>query len=208
MESILPIDKYIFSQSVRYFNQSIAEGNLKAVERIAVPIIGDTIDTKNIIARLEDERKGGREEFFDLYCKENVPLAFLAISEGSLTGAIAIIQNENRGFIRFSGDSAEMDQQKEVAKGIIGGNAFYLDGTSALILSETGLLEEIYPHLPNIKVPQSVIAMLFKCKEKFRYVPGQAGDTAIFSREIMLFHQLARIRERSFKKIQKFHKAS
>jgi tetratricopeptide (TPR) repeat protein len=175
IESILPIDKYIFSQAVRHFNQMAADGNLRAVEMIEVPKIGDTIDTKNIIARLEDERKG-RGEFFDLYCRENVPLAFLAISEGGLTRAIGLIQNEGRGFIRFSsGETAEIERQKDVARRIIAGNPFYLDGTSALILSETGLLGDIYAHLPNLKVPQSVIAMLLKCKEQFRYVPGQAG---------------------------------
>jgi len=160
---------------VRHFNQMAADGNLRAVEMIEVPKIGDTIDTKNIIARLEDERKG-RGEFFDLYCRENVPLAFLAISEGGLTRAIGLIQNEGRGFIRFSsGETAEIERQKDVARRIIAGNPFYLDGTSALILSETGLLGDIYAHLPNLKVPQSVIAMLLKCKEQFRYVPGQAG---------------------------------
>lgn len=175
IESILPIGKYIFSQTVRYFNQMAADGNLEAVEMIEVRNTGDTLDTKNIIARLEDERKG-RGEFFDLYCDQSIPLAFLAVSEGGLTNAIGLIQNENRGFIRFStGELAEMDRQKEVAKRIIADDSFYIDGTSALILSETGLMEEIYSYVPNLKVPQSVIAMLLKCKEKFRYSPGQEG---------------------------------
>ncbi len=175
IETILPLEKYIFAQTVRHFNQMVANGNLKSVEMIEVPNIGDTIDTKNIIALLEDTRKG-RSDFFNFYCKENIPLAFLAISEGGLTNAIGQIQNEDKGFIRFStGALAEMDMQKEVAKRIIMGERFYIDGTSALILSETGLLEEIYSHLPNLKVPQSVIAMLLKCKEKYRYIPGQEG---------------------------------
>lgn len=175
VESILPIERYVFSQTVRHFNQMAAEGNLEAIEVIEVPNIGDTIDTKNLIARLEDDRKG-RGEFFDLYCKQSIPLSFLAVSEGGLTSAIAIIQNENRGFVRFSsGDIGEMEQQKGIAKRIVAGDAFYIDGTSALILSETGLLNELYPRLPNLRVPQSVIAMLVKCKEKFTYVPGQSG---------------------------------
>lgn len=175
IESILPIEKYIFAQSVRYFNQMATDGDLEAVEMIDVPNLGDTIDTKNIIARLEDERRG-RRDFFNFYCKENIPLAFLASCEGGLTNAIGLIQNEDKGFVRFStGALIEMDQQKEVAKRIIAGASFYIDGTSALILSETGLLEEIYSHLPNLKVPQSVISLLLKCKEKYRYNPGQKG---------------------------------
>jgi hypothetical protein len=175
VESILPIEKYIFSQSVRHFNQLAADGNLPGVQAVPVPMVGETVDAKNIIAFLEDQRKG-RKEFFDLYCANPIPLAFLASSEGGLTGAIATIQNENKGFIRASsGEAREMDQQEEIAKRITAGSLFYIDGTSALILAETGLLAEIYPHLPNLKVPQSVITMLFKCIDRFRLVPGQAG---------------------------------
>ena len=84
--------------------------------------------------------------------------------------------NENKGFIRFSsGDLSEMGHQKEVAKRIIAGERFYIDGTSALILSELGLLERIYGYLPNLKVPQSVITLLLETTEKFRYIPGQVG---------------------------------
>ncbi len=175
LEIILPIDKYIFWQARHCFNQLVAQGNLKGVEMIEVPKKGDTIDPVNIIARLEDERKG-RSEFFDLYCNQMIPLAFLAISEGGLTSAIGLIQNEERGFVRCSsGDINEFNQQKEAAKRIIAGNPFYIDGTSALIMSEFGLLLEIHQHLPNLRVPQSVIAMLLKCKERFLYIPGQKG---------------------------------
>jgi hypothetical protein len=175
IKNILPIEKYILWQSAHHFNQLAAEGNLEAVEMIAVPMKEDSIDTANIIARFEDERKE-RGDSFDLYCRENIPLAFLAAAEGGLIGAIGTIQNEGRGFIRFnSADPAEFNMQKEVAKGILNGDPFYIDGTSALILSETGLLPELYVHIANLRVPQSVINMLIKCKEKFRYAPGQAG---------------------------------
>lgn len=175
IEKILPIEKYIFTQSVHHFNQLSAEGNLEGVWMVAVPKKGETIDTNNIEALMEDMRKG-RGEFFDRYCQETIPLAFLSVVEGGLTHAIGLIQNEGRGFVRFSsGESAEMDRQKEVAKRIIAGDAFYIDGTSALILSETGLLEESYPYLANMQVPQSVIALLLKCKERFIYIPGQVG---------------------------------
>jgi hypothetical protein len=175
IECILPIEKYVFSQVRYHFNQLAAEGSLKAVEMIGVPKKGDSIDIANIIARLADERKG-RQEFFDFYCRENVPLAFLAASEGGLTNAMGLIQNEERGFIHFSaGDQAELERQKDVAKRVIDGESFYLDGTSALILTETGLLLEVYAHMPHMRVPQSVIAMLLKVKEKFVYFPGQSG---------------------------------
>jgi len=175
VENILRIEKYVFWQCVHHAQQLTLEHRWKAIEMIEVPKTGEGIDTKYVIARLEDERKkqGG---FFEFYCRENVPLAFLAAAEGGLGNAIARITNENRGFIRFSsGDLTEINQQKEVAKKIISGEPFYIDGTSALVLSEPGLLEEIYEYLPNLKVPQSVITLLLETGEKFRYMPGQVG---------------------------------
>lgn len=175
IESILSIEKYIFAQSAHYFNQLAAQGNLEAVKMVQIPMDGDKIDTKNIIALLEDDRKG-RTEFFNMYCENAVPLAFLAISEGGLTGAVALIQNEGRGFIRFSsGETDDINKQKDVAEKIVKGEPFYIDGTSALVLSETGLLDEIQRYLPNLRVPQSVIAMLLKLMERFRPLPGPGG---------------------------------
>lgn len=175
IENILPIEKYINWQCHHQAHKLSAEHRWDKMQIIEVPPIGDTIDPKYIIARLEDERKE-RGAFFDLYCRENYPLAFLAVNEGSLTNAIGLIQNENKGFINFSsGNPNEMNQQKAVATRIIDGEPFYIDGTSALVLSESGLLEKIYIHLPNSKVPQSVITLLLKIKNKFRYIPGQVG---------------------------------
>ena len=175
IENILSIEKYVFWRCVHHAQQLTLEHRWKAMEMIEVPKTGEGIDTKYIVARLEDERKK-RGTFFDFYCRENVPLAFLAANEGSLANAIGLIMNENKGFIRFSsGDLAEMNHQKDVAKRIIAGERFYIDGTSALILSEPGLLEQIYGYLQNLRVPQSVITLLLETTEKFRYIPGQVG---------------------------------
>lgn len=175
IENILPIEKYILWQCMHHARKLSLDRDWDMMEMIEVPTTGKTIDTKYIIARLEDERKK-RGDFFDLYCRENLPLAFLAVNEGGLTNAICRIINENKGFIKFSsGDLAEINQQIEVAKRIITGEPCYIDGTSALVLSETGLLEKIYEHIPNLKVPQSVITLLLETKEKFRYMPGQVG---------------------------------
>ena len=55
-----------------------------------------------------------------MYCKEGVPLAMLAVSEGGLTNAIGQIINENKGFINFSsGNLSELEMQKNIAKKII-----------------------------------------------------------------------------------------
>jgi hypothetical protein len=175
VENILPLEKYVFWQCMHHAQQLTIEHRWNMMEMIEVPTTGEGIDPKYIIARLEDERKKWGS-FFNFYCRENVPLAFLAANEGGLANAIGLIMNENKGFIRFStGNPAEMEHQKEVAKRIIGGERFYIDGTSALILSEPGLLEQIYGYLPNLNVPQSVISLLLETTEKFRFIPGQVG---------------------------------
>lgn len=178
IENILSIEKYILWQCMHHAQELSRERRWDAMEIIEVPTTGGMIDTKYVIARLQDERKK-RGEFFKIYCRDNVPLAFLAVNEGGLTNAMGLIINEKKGFIKFStGDLSEINQQKEVAKRAIKGDKFYIDGTSALILSESGLLEIIYKFLPNLKVPQSVINLLLKTKEKFRYTPGQTGYMA------------------------------
>ena len=175
IENILFIEKYILWQCIHHAKKLSLEDRWDMMEIIEVLRTGETIDTKYIIAYLEDKRKK-RGDFFDLYCRENIPLAALAINEGGLTNAMGRIINENKGFMKFSsGDPGELNKQKEIAKRIITGEPFYIDGTSALVFSETGLLKKIYKYLPNLKVPQSVITLLLETKEKFRYMPGQFG---------------------------------
>lgn len=175
IEIILPIDKYILWQSAHNAQRLSKEGLWDKMEAIEVPTTDIGIDTRYLIARLEDQNKKG-QEFFEIYCKKNVPLALLALNEGGLTNAIGRIVNERRGFINFStGAQEEIEEQKKVAEQIISEHQFYIDGTSAFILSETGLLKKIYKFIPNIKVPQSVISLLLDIADKFRYTPGQVG---------------------------------
>jgi len=176
IENILPIEKYVLWQSLHNAQKLSVEGLWDKMWVIEVPKTETGIDTKYLIARLEDEKKKG-EKFFETYCQQNIPLALLVVSEGGLTNAIGRIMNEQKGFIHSSnGTMQEMESQKEVARQIIDGQQFYVDGTSALILSETGLLEKIYKFLPNLKIPQSVISLLLEVIDKFRYRPGQVGS--------------------------------
>lgn len=179
IEHILPIEKYIFWQSREHAQKLSLERRWDVMEMIEVPTTGDTIDTKYVIARLQDEREK-RGDFFDLYCKNNLPLAFLAVNEGGLTHAIGRITSEQKGFIKFStGTITEMDQQKAVASKILKGTPFYIDGTSALVLAETGLLGKIFAYLPEVRVPQSVITFLLETKERFTYTRGQVGHMSL-----------------------------
>ena len=176
IENIFPIDKYIMWQIIQNFQKLSQDNVLDSVQTIEMPKKEETIDLKYLLAFLEDLH-GKTKPFFEMYCKDRLPLAMLAVSEGGLTNAIGRIQHENKGFINFStGNIEELEGQKDIAKNIIENYLpFYLDGTSALVLSETGLLKKVYTCLPNLKVSQSVIDLLIQVAEEFQHIPGQIG---------------------------------
>jgi tetratricopeptide (TPR) repeat protein len=175
IERVLSIEKYIYWQCVYNAHKLSSEGGWDKMEIIEVPKTDDGVDLKYILKKLENEHQRGKE-FFDIYCKQNAPLALLAVSEGNLTNAIGRIISEKKGFIRFStGAVEEFNGQKQIASKIIAGQEFYIDGTSAFVLSETGVLKTIQKYLPNLKVPQSVINSLLETKSKINCPPGQAG---------------------------------
>lgn len=176
IEAIFPIGHYIHWQCVHHFNKLTIENRWDVARSIEVPTTGEASDFRFITAFLEDDHKK-RADFFEMYCKDNLPFAMLAVNEGGATNALGSITAENRGYVKFStGSLSEIDEQKKVAGGIINGDTFYIDGMSALVLSETGLLETIYKYLQNIKIPQSVISFLLEVKDKFAYKSGQSGS--------------------------------
>lgn len=178
IENILPLEKYIMWQTYHYFQKLSLEGIWDKAVSIEVPQTEDGgIDLKDVLALMETQNKRG-EEFFNTYCEQNLPFAMLALSEGGFTEAIGKIQNEQRGFIKMSdGTTTEYVSQKNVVTKIIHSKeAFYLDGTSAWVLAETGLLNKIHQYIPNLKVPQSVISLLLTIKDKLSYTPGQVGQ--------------------------------
>lgn len=176
IEIILRTDQYIMWQVYRNFQKLAGDGDLEWAQVIKVPQEGENVDFSNLLTYFED-LNSRTESVFELYCNNNYPLAMLAINEGGLIGAIGHIQNENRGYVHFSPNtSSDLENQINIAKKTLDEKrAFYLDGTSALVLSETGLLQKIYSYLPNLKIPQSVIVFLAEVTNRFQYTPGQTG---------------------------------
>ncbi|HPG38530.1 MAG TPA: hypothetical protein PLP19_03070 [bacterium] len=168
IEYIFTIEKYVLWQCYQNF-QKLAKANfLDGVKMVEVPDKEGTIDLHYLSNYFEDlDRK--RRPIFEMYCKNKIPLAALTISEGSLLNAIGKIQNENHGFINSStGSIDEFQKQKNIISKIINEKcSFYIDGTSALFLSEIGLIKTIYTFIQNIKVPNSVISFLLGVAEKF-----------------------------------------
>lgn len=187
VEFIFPIKKYINWQ-IRYnFERLSKEERWDRARMIEVPPMEDSVDTKYLEAFLQDEQEK-RNPLFELYCDKNIPLALLALNEGGLGLAIARIVNERKGFIKCStGVILEMENQKRIAENVINKNLpFFIDGTSALFLAEIGLLEKIYANISNIKIPQSVISMLFEFANRFRLVPGEGGTLGFARGQIIV----------------------
>jgi tetratricopeptide (TPR) repeat protein len=174
IEKIYSIEKYIIWQSTQYFQRLSADDLIPGVQAIDMP--QDNIEFRTLNKYFEDINKQ-TQPLFDLYCMNSIPLAFLAVSEGGFVNAIGRIQHEKKGFINFSiGSSAEAQEQLVTAGNIIS-NAlpFYIDGTSAFVLSEQGMLKNIITYIPNIRVPQSVVFFLSNILERVRYSEGQVG---------------------------------
>ncbi|MBA7494161.1 hypothetical protein ES702_04734 [subsurface metagenome] len=176
IENIFTIEQYILWQAIHNFRILTKDDALTGVTRIDVPEKDGIIDVK-YLSEFFRNIHNETEPFFKKYCQNNVPLALLSTIQGGLVNAIGRIQQEKKGFINFStGTIQELERQKEVARKIIEKESFfYIDGTSALLLSELGLFKKVYNYLPNLKVPQSVINLLINNTERFNYIPGQTG---------------------------------
>ena len=198
IENILKLKSYINHKAHESFVELSKQGRWNAGWAIETPEKEGEIDLNNIIDFIKDQHQPTKS-FFDDYCKNNYPFALLASSEGEVTNAIGRIANENKGFINFSDGSAEdIRRQTKVAKKIISGEDVYLDGTSALFLAETGLLEKIAPLITNLKTPQSVIGFLFKVLEKFSITPGQVGRMG-YAQDKLVFNKIDLDRNKQIK---------
>lgn len=176
IELIYSIEQYICWKVNTNFKILSEENLLESVVKIEVPEIDGVVDFQYLLKFFkEQDNKNG--PFFDMYCQDKIPLALLATIEGGLTRAIARIQRERKGYIHFcSGSMNDFENQILVAKGVLDEKKpFYIDGTSALFLSELGYLKSISSFLPNMMVPQSVISLLTDIISKFTNTSGMAG---------------------------------
>ncbi|NQT58844.1 MAG: hypothetical protein HQ557_07680 [Bacteroidetes bacterium] len=143
IESILLIDKYIFWQTLKSFQELSKDGFLEGVQMIQIQQ-EETFDPKNLL-KFFDSISNKSKIIFDKYCRGNVPLALLAVSEGSLINALGRIRQEQRGYVNFcSGINKDIEKQISTVRKIIENKEFfYLDGTAAFVLSDTGLLMKV-----------------------------------------------------------------
>lgn len=121
-----------------------------------------TLDVDNLTDFLKGQFKKSNK-FFEQYISNVLPFAFLATMEGDIAKAVAKISKEEKGYIRCNnGTSEDIQRQSEVAKRVLAGEPCVLDGLSALMLAEAGLLEQVVKQVPHLCVPVSVISYLRK----------------------------------------------
>lgn len=186
IEYIFPIEKYIMWKCYHFFQVLSEKGLWDKGISIETPTNEEgEIDFNNFIAIIKNDFSKG-DQLFETYCENNIPLSLLAVSQGGLINSIGKIINEQRGYIRCSsGELNEFENQKNVAKNVLDyNNPFYLDGSSAWILAESGILEEIFHYIPNLKVPQSVINLLYEFKRKLKVSHGHVGNVSFVNGKI------------------------
>lgn len=160
---------------------------LSWVKVIDIPNNPGSDQFQNLRLFLQDTKKFAIE-FFNIYTENQLPLAILSKFEGGFINAIGKIQSENRGYINFSNGSLEdINHQVEIANEVIDEKLpFYIDGTSAFFLSDSGFLEKLNAFIPNLKTPHSVINFLVDILDKFRYSFGQLGNLGIVNDKLVL----------------------
>lgn len=186
IEYIYSIDKYIIWKICYHFydlsNKGISDNSIS----IELPEREDgKIDYKYLKAFMKLNHDKGLK-FFELYCNQTLPFGSLVLNEGDIPNAIGRIISQKRGYINMSdGTQLEFQSQKDTALDILTNKAmFYLDGTSAWLLAETGILNKIVSYIPNMKVPQSVVNMLFNLRERVSNSPKESGKIIYFEGNI------------------------
>jgi len=176
IEFIYSIEQYIFWKIQQNFHELSEENIIDGVQVIAVPKKEGIIDTKNLLSFLENLHEK-RKPFIEMYKNNPMPFAMLAAYEGGLLKAIGCVLDENAGYINFStGVEDELNKQKRNAENVVNNKLpFYIDGTSAFILSEMKYFSKIGNYIPNLKVPQSVINLLNKIVLDLQNIPGRVG---------------------------------
>jgi hypothetical protein len=125
------------------------------------------------VLKKQDERGA---DFLARYNTSPIPFSLLAVHDGGFTEAYRRVQTDESAFIKAtSGSIDEREGQEEIADKIIQGKAFYIDGTTAAILAESGYTEMLCEKLSGMKVPQSVVDLLISLKEKNTSSPGSVG---------------------------------
>ncbi|MDD3924647.1 MAG: tetratricopeptide repeat protein [Erysipelotrichaceae bacterium] len=174
IEMILPTEYYIIVRYGYLFHKLTHERRWNVAQEIEISSSDNHVDIDNMLSWLKDNQSNSLKNL-DNYKRHQMPLAFLAYGEGSLPSAISLISQEQSGFVNCaSGTIDDFNNQKQVAKKILGGSKFFIDGTSALMLSESNILKDVIDYMHGMFVPVSVVNLLQQLSSKLRFTPGNS----------------------------------
>jgi hypothetical protein len=189
VEKILNLENYIMDRASQQFVRSTMEDRINGAYLFKVD--SDDLNSLPDILRnfLERQTCGlQKEDVFNNYYEHQLPLSICSLLSGSsLTSACAYIATAGKGFIRSNiGNESEISNQLYAAAKIIDGQKYIIDGLSALVLAESGLLQEILLYVPNYLISQATINMLYKYVDKVS-TRGTAGSMGFVNGEIKFF---------------------
>ncbi|MGH1378832.1 MAG: hypothetical protein ACRBB3_08415 [Alphaproteobacteria bacterium] len=174
---------YLSARAQEGMNNLAMQGN-DPIWSIQVIREDGTFDIENLTSFLEGQNKG-RNDFFDKYKDGNVPFGFLAATEGDIGSAIAKISNQKQGFIKINNGSVQhIQQQLQSSSEVLNGKQCVIDGLSAVVLAEAGLMPLIVEKIPQLAVPISVISYLRKLALKVSPNCSSIGRGAIVKGEL------------------------
>lgn len=162
IELIYSIEQYILWKVVENFNTLAQSGDIEGVEMLKIPEKNGELDI-DVFFEFMENMNNNDSEFLKLYRINKIPFSMLASYEKGFNRALWRIVEQKNGFINFMYSNENFASQVEVAREIISGDkTFYLDGTSAYFLTESGMLKKISKYINNLKIPQSVINFLIE----------------------------------------------
>ncbi|MDO9319665.1 MAG: hypothetical protein Q7V56_15905 [Gammaproteobacteria bacterium] len=180
VSSILTREGYIF-QKIRNAFQKLSQKDLiPGVRLFSIKEIDGKIDSEHLTRTLKSITDPDNS-VFDIYREQALPFAFLAKAEGGFNNALGRIIGESAGYINFSDGTVRDfgDQVARAKKLLTTKSDAYLDGTSAVFLSEFSIFCRVLSELPNLKVPRSVVRLLTGLAHKFSSADSSKGSLSV-----------------------------
>lgn len=206
IELIYDIEQYIFHNVVENFNVLSPNGDVDGIEVFKIAEKDGEIDVGSFLEAI-NSLDNQNKDIIDHYSKGKIPFSILAKYEGSVNRGLWRIAEMKVGFINFGDTNDNLMNQTDIAKKIIYNHEpFYLDGTSAFFLVESGIIQKIIGNLKNIKIPQSVINYLISTKKDLSISSNKAKAFGFYGENIDLRNILDLISENFDKSINLLEK--
>lgn len=197
VEIILSFEQYLMKRAFEELNQFSQEGREGFM---LIPVVESNFST---LTKAMDDLDYTKE-YIEKYKSGIQPFSVLALLAGGIIQGLAKINSDEEGFIHFStGNSDEIELQKKIAREAVKSKhkPVYMDGISALILAQTGLLSKIIQLVPSIRVSIAVIDELYKLSEKCTPRSGSEGSLS-FIRSRPVYHAHNKETEEQLNKVK------